>query len=135
MFVDACAIISILSEEPDHAEYQGALDAATDPFTSPLAAWEAAIILSRPEKYGASFEAMASVIEKWLADCGIALKLPEAPPAELFRAALHAAATWKVGRKYLSSLDCFHYAQAKLANAPMLTRDQVLRQTDLKTLP
>jgi ribonuclease VapC len=135
MFVDACAIVAILSAEPGREDYDRALAQAENPFTSPLAAWEAAIVLARPEKFDAPFDVMARAVEDWLAERGIALKFPEASAADTLRAALEAAAKWKVGRRYLSSLDCFHYAHAKLANAPMLTRDVVLRQTDLKTLP
>lgn len=40
-----------------------------------------------------------------------------------------------VGKKALSNFDCFHYAQAKAAGAPMLTLDALLRQTDVETLP
>jgi ribonuclease VapC len=135
MFVDACAIVAILSQETGFNVYDRALAMADDPFTSPLAAWEATIVLARPEKFNASFEEMASAVEEWLSERGIALRFPEAAPADVWRVALNAAAKWKVGRRYLSSLDCFHYAQAMLADAPMLTSDVLLRRTDLKTVP
>ena len=40
MFVDACAIVSILSGEPDANADSVALVGDVAPFTSPMAAWE-----------------------------------------------------------------------------------------------
>jgi ribonuclease VapC len=40
-----------------------------------------------------------------------------------------------LGKRYLSNFDCFHYAHAKAAGAPMLTLDRLLRETDIETLP
>jgi ribonuclease VapC len=49
MFVDACAIVSIIAGEDTAAAYETALSRADAAFTSPLAAWEAIIVLSRPD--------------------------------------------------------------------------------------
>ena len=40
-----------------------------------------------------------------------------------------------LGKRYLSNCDCFHYAHAKAAGAPMLTLDGLLRETDIEPLP
>ena len=46
MFVDACAIVSMMSGENSAAAYEAALSGADKPITSTLAAWEAIIVLS-----------------------------------------------------------------------------------------
>ena len=40
-----------------------------------------------------------------------------------------------IGKRALSNFDCFHYAYAKAAGAPLLTLDKRLRQTDAPTEP
>lgn len=47
MFVDGCVMISMMAGE-ETAAYEAELDKAEAPFTSPLAAWEAIISMSRP---------------------------------------------------------------------------------------
>ena len=135
MFVDACAIVSILSGEADAEAYGTALTNAAEAFTSPQAAWEAVIILARPEKFAIPFSTSLALVSDWLAERDIALRHPAAPPFEILRLAVEAAEIHGVGKTHLSSLDCFHYAQAKAAKAAMLTSDRLLRATDLKTLP
>lgn len=62
MFVDACAIISIMANEETAAAYQEALRAATDPFTSPLAVWEAVLVISRPDQLNCPFSRALPVV-------------------------------------------------------------------------
>src|SRR5207302_1044339 len=50
MFVDAAALVAILSGEPESARCTAALDDAPDPITSAIAVWEAAVALARPDK-------------------------------------------------------------------------------------
>jgi len=52
MFVDACAIVEMMAGEESAEAYEMALLNANTPFTSPLAAWEAIIALSRPDQLG-----------------------------------------------------------------------------------
>ena len=54
MFVDACAIISLMAGEDTADAYEEALLGAASAFTSALAAWEAIIILSRPDQLDCS---------------------------------------------------------------------------------
>jgi hypothetical protein len=37
-----------------------------------------------------------------------------------------------IGKRALGNLDCFHYAYEKVADGPLLTLDQKLRETDMK---
>ena len=46
MFVDACAIVSMIAGEPTAADYAAALDQSKSSWTSVLAAWEAIIVLA-----------------------------------------------------------------------------------------
>lgn len=40
-----------------------------------------------------------------------------------------------LGRHHLSNFDCFHYAHAKAMDVPLLTLDQLLRETDVEMPP
>lgn len=63
MFVDACVIVSIITGEDTAPAYDAALQNSDAAFTSALAAWEAIIILSRPDHLGCTYsEAEAAVI-------------------------------------------------------------------------
>ncbi len=50
MFVDACAIIALLSDEPEAQRVSDAIASAKAAFTSPVAVLEAVLGLARPEK-------------------------------------------------------------------------------------
>ncbi|MGO4198892.1 type II toxin-antitoxin system VapC family toxin [Rhizobium sp. YAF28] len=52
MFIEVCAIIALLSDEPEAKRVSDAIAAARDPFTSPVAMLEAALGLARPDKFG-----------------------------------------------------------------------------------
>ena len=47
MFVDASAIVAILTEEAEAQALAGTLESAREPITSPIAVWEAAASISR----------------------------------------------------------------------------------------
>jgi ribonuclease VapC len=49
MFVDAGAIVSLIAGEPTAADYAAALERSKSPWTSALAAWEAIVVLARPD--------------------------------------------------------------------------------------
>lgn len=134
MFVDACAIVSIFAGEESALAYEKALLAADAPFTSPLAAWEAIIVLSRPDQLNCSFLDAHAVVTEWLEMRVIPLREPGAPADVLYHAAA-VAQSHGVGKRLLSNFDCFHYAYAKAAGEPLLTLDALLRATDVETLP
>lgn len=134
MFVDACAIVSILSEEPTAAAYQGALDTVTAATTSPLAAFEAILVLARPEKFACDMATAQAVVLTFLDEREIALS-QDCEPKALLGLAIDVARLHGVGKRHLSSFDCFHYAQAKLTRQTLLTLDELLRQTNIETAP
>lgn len=135
MFVDACAIVSLFVREPDADAYDLALASADDPFTSALAVWEAVLILSRPEKLASPLVETLDAVEEWLHQRRIALREASVAPSALLVLAISAASQQGLGKKRLSSFDCFHYAHAKAAGAPILTNDRLLRATDVATAP
>jgi len=134
MFVDACAIVSIFADEKSAPAYEQALAAAEAPFTSALAAWEAIIVLSRPDQLNCSYLDAHAVVTEWLELRNIAL-YETVSPAEALRLAVAVAQTHGIGKRALSNFDCFHYAYAKAAGVSLLTLDTLLRQTDVPTLP
>jgi len=134
MFVDACAIVSIMAGEDTAPAYEAALAQAEAAFTSPMAAWEAIIVLSRPDQLDCRYSDAAAAVVEWLDARGIDLR-EAASPRDVLTYAVDIAEKRGVGRRALSNFDCFHYAQAKAASVPLLTLDQLLRQTDVPTTP
>ena len=134
MFVDACAIVSIITGEETATAYDAALAGVETPFTSPLAAFEAIIVLARPDHLKCSYTDAETVVVDWLAERHIDLREPTSP-GEVLSHAIAVAEKHGLGKRYLSNFDCFHYAHAKAAGAALLTLDQVLIETDVETLP
>ena len=134
MFVDACAIISIITQEPTANAYEKALHDAKAPFTSALAAFEAVIILRRPDKLSCSLTLAQEAVVRWLATNRVELRAAGAPH-DILTYAVAVADRIGLGRRALSNFDCFHYAHAKAAGVPMLTLDGLLRATDVETCP
>ena len=134
MFVDACAIVSIMAGEDSAPAYEAALGRAESAFTSAMAAWEAIIVLSRPDQLDCRYSEAEAAVTEWLEQRGIDLR--EATDArEVLGHAIAVAEQHGIGRRSLSNFDCFQYAHAKVAGAPLLTLDLLLRKTDARTLP
>lgn len=134
MYVDACAIVALLSLEESADAYGAALDAADQPWTSALAAFEAVLVLSRPEKLNQGYPETEALVSEFLGLRGVALLSP-GDAKSILGLAVSAAARHGVGRRRLSSFDCFHYAFAKSEDSALLTMDEALRETDVETLP
>jgi ribonuclease VapC len=134
MFVDACAIVSMIAGEKSAEAYEIALAASRQPFTSPMAAWEAIIVLARPDQLNCRFRQAEAVVVEWLAERNIRLR-EAASPDRTLALAVAAAETWGVGRRGLSNFDCFHYAYAKGEGCVLLTLDALLRNTDVDHAP
>ncbi|SMC43236.1 type II toxin-antitoxin system VapC family toxin [Rhizobium sp. RU36D] len=134
MFVDACAIVSMMTGEDSADAYETALLTAASPFTSAMAAWEAIIVLSRPDQLDCTFSEAEGAVVEWLEARGIDLREAE-NPRQILRHAIAVAERHGIGRRHLSNFDCFHYAYAKVLAQPLLTTDQLLKQTDVATLP
>lgn len=134
MFVDACAIVSMMAGEDTADAYEAVLLDAASPFTSTLAAWEAIIVLSRPDQLNCAYSAAEAAVVEWLEARNIRLREPGSPRHVLSHA-VAVAEKHGIGKRHLSNFDCFHYAYAQVMQAPLLTLDQLLRETDATTLP
>ena len=133
MFVDACAIIALLSDEPEAQRVSDGLASARQPFTSPIAVLETVLGLSRPDKFDLPIPAIEGLVHEFLEARGIEIR--DLPPAkETTRLALLAAHRYRNGRHGLNLGDCLHYASAKFYGAPILATAGEFRMTDLEVV-
>lgn len=134
MFVDACAIIALLSDEPEAERVSKALADAKKRITSPVAVLETVIGLARPDKFNLSVEAVEPLVLEFLEARGIEIR--DLPPAKRTTTlSLAAAHRYRSGRHGLNLGDCLHYACAKYYRVPILATADEFRQTDLETVP
>lgn len=134
MFVDACAIIAVLSDEPEAGRVSDAIASGKNAFTSPVAVLEAVLGLARPDKFGLPVSEVEPIVAEFLDERGIEVRdLP--PAAETTRLALSAAHRYRSGRHGLNLGDCLHYACAKYFAVPILATADEFRQTDVATVP
>ncbi|MGY5810838.1 type II toxin-antitoxin system VapC family toxin [Rhizobium sp. LEGMi198b] len=134
MFVDACAIIALLSDEAEAARVSEAIALARHPFTSPVAILETVLGLARPDKFSLPVPAVERIVEEFLDARKIEIR--DLPPAsETTRLALVAAHRYRSGRGRLNLGDCLHYACAKFHAVPILATADEFRLTDLETIP
>ena len=133
MFVDASAIVALLSGEREAPRISAALEKAGQAVTSPVALLEAALALARPDKLNRPLAQVEPFVHQFLDVRGIALcDLP--PAADAARLALDAARRFRQGRRGLNICDCLHYACAKYQGIPILATDDEFRQTDLEII-
>lgn len=133
MFVDACAIIAVLSDEPEADRVSQALVLASERLTSPVAVLEAALGLARADKFDLSVAAMGRLVLEFLDERGVEVR--DLPAMDTTRLALSAAERFRAGRHGLNLGDCLHYACAKFYGVPILATADEFRRTDLETVP
>ncbi len=134
MFVDACAIVALLSDEPEARRVSEALAAARTRITSAVAVLEAVLGLARPDKFNLPVAAVEPLVLDFLEARDIEIR--DLPPAsEATALALSAAHRFRSGRHGLNLGDCLHYACAKFYRVPILATADEYRQTDLETVP
>ncbi len=134
MFVDAAAIVAILSYEPEAKRCADAIAEAAEPFTSAIAVWEAAMALSRPEKLRVPIDSSATLVRRFLDERAVAVRdLP--PPEEAVSLSVEAASRFRSDAMRLNIADCFHYACARHYAVPILSTADEFRLTDLRTVP
>jgi ribonuclease VapC len=129
MFVDASAIIAILTGEPEADAFADALAGAAAPVTSPVAIFEAALGICR-KRHATPAEAAADVRE-FLDLSGIRV----APITEgEAGAAIEAFARFGKGRGHPAQLnlgDCFAYAVARIHGISLLFKGEDFAKTDI----
>ncbi len=130
VFVDASAIVAILTEEDDARALAEALEDAENPISSPIAVWEAAASISR--KSGGRAPDVAETILEFLALARVRIAAVEMPVAML------AITTFdRYGRRSghpadLNMGDCFAYAFAAERNIPLLYKGKDFAFTDVR---
>ncbi len=133
MFVDACAIIAVLSNEPEATRVSNAL-AGSNTITSPVAVLEAALGLARPDKFGLSVSDAKALVLEYLA--AVSVQLVDLPPAALtIDFSADAATRFGKGKHRLNLGDCLHYACARHYSVPILATADEFRNTDIGTVP
>ena len=129
MFVDASAIVAILTREAEADALADVLEGARSPITSPIAIFEAALGICR-KRHASVGEAEADVRE-FLEVAGIrAVPIPEREA----ETALAAFSRYGKGRGHPAQLnlgDCFAYAIAKNHRTALLFEGEDFDKTDI----
>ena len=129
MFIDASAIVAILTREPEADALADTLEGARGPITSPLAIFEATLGVCR-KRHASVAEGQADVLE-FLEIVGVrtvAITIKEA------EGALDAFARYGKGGGHPAQLnmgDCFAYAAAKSYHTSLLFTGADFDKTDL----
>ena len=129
MFVDASAIVAILTREPDADALADVLDAARSPVTSPIAVYEATLGVCR-KRHASVAEAQEDVLE-FLETAGVRMVSITDKEAD---AALDAFSRYGKGRGHPAQLnlgDCFAYAVAKTCRTAILFKGEDFDKTDV----
>jgi ribonuclease VapC len=131
MFVDASAIVAILTREPEADSLADLLEAAPSPITSPIAVFEAALGICR--KRHASVEEAEDDVREFLELARIQLIPITAKEADT---ALAAFSRYGKGRGHPAQLnlgDCFAYAVAKNHRTSLLFKGEDFNKTDIRS--
>ncbi len=129
MFVDASAIVAILTQEPDADMLAGTLEEARSPITSAIAVYEATLGVRR-KKRSTVEDAHKDVVD-FLQFAGIGL-VPIATDES--DGALAAFARYGKGQGHRAQLnmgDCFAYAVAKAHRTSLLFAGNDFTSTDI----
>ena len=130
MFVDASAIVAILTRESDADVLADALDAARQPITSAVAVFEAVLGICR--KHHASVAEAQEDVGEFLAAASIRTVSITGEEAET---ALDAFARYGKGRGHPAQLnmgDCFAYAIARNHRTALLFTGEDFNKTDIR---
>jgi ribonuclease VapC len=129
MFVDASAIVAMLTREPEADTLADALDAATAPITSPIALFEAVLGLRR-KRHASIAEARADVQEFLVAASVTIVDISGRDAAT----ALDAFSRYGKGSGHPAQLnlgDCFAYAAAQNAGTSLLFEGDDFTKSDI----
>jgi ribonuclease VapC len=129
MFVDASAIVAILTREAEADALADAVESARSPVTSPIAIFEAALGVCR--KRHARVEEAEEDVRELLGVAGIRIVSLTEREAET---ALAAFSRYGKGRGHPAQLnlgDCFAYAVAKNHRTALLFKGEDFDKTDI----
>jgi ribonuclease VapC len=130
MFVDASAIVAILTREPEADALADVLESALSPITSPIAIFEATLGICR--KRHASVEEAEQDVGELLGLAGVRTVSVTDKEAHT---ALAAFSRYGKGRGHPAQLnlgDCFAYALAKNHRTTLLFKGEDFDKTDLR---
>jgi ribonuclease VapC len=129
MFIDASAIVALLTREADAADLLKRLEAARNPITSPIAIFEAVLALCRKRR--ATVDEARRDVRDFLDLAGITVvPITEDEAAT----ALDAFSRYGKGMGHPAQLnlgDCFAYAVAKNRDVPLLFKGSDFSETDI----
>ena len=132
-FVDASAIVAILTREAEADALADALEQAPSPITSAIAIFEAVLGICR--KRHASIDEAEEDVRDFLRIAGVdSIPITEREA----RTALLAFARYGKGRGHPAQLnlgDCFAYAAAKNNRAALLFKGEDFDKTDIRSAP
>jgi ribonuclease VapC len=131
MFVDASAIVAILTGDPEADSLANLLETARAPITSPLAVFEAVLGICR--KRHASVEESEEDIREFLDLARVEMIPITAREADT---ALLAFSRYGKGRGHPAQLnlgDCFAYAMAKNHRTSLLFKGEDFNHTDIRS--
>jgi len=131
MFVDASAIIAILTREPEADALADLLEAARSRITSPIAIFEAALAICRKRR--SSVEEAQRDLREFLDSARVELVPVTMRDADT---ALEAHSRYGKGRGDPAQLnlgDCFAYAVAKSHRTSLLFKGHDFDQTDIQS--
>jgi len=129
MFVDASAIVAVLTREPEADALADVLEKAAAGITSAIAIFEAVLGLCR--RRHASIEEAGQDVSEFLALAGVSTV---AVTDEEAKTALLAFSRYGKGRGHPAQLnlgDCFAYAVAKNRGVPLLLKGDDFDKTDI----
>jgi ribonuclease VapC len=129
MFVDASALTAMLVDERDGQELLARMQNHALRVTSPLAVWETVLAVARV--LGLEIKAAEAAVEDFLALTNISVR---PVPAEARGLAIDAFVRFGKGRHpaALNFGDCFAYACARHAGAPLLYKGEDFPLTDIE---
>ena len=130
MFVDASAIVAILTREDDADALADRLEMAQQPITSAIAVFETVLGICR--KRHASVAEAETDVREFLETAKVRVIAIDAMQAS---AALKAFDRYGKGRGHPAQLnmgDCFAYACASTHGAPLLCKGEDFAQTDVQ---
>jgi ribonuclease VapC len=130
MFVDASAMVAILTGEPEADRFSDLLENAPLKITSPIAVFEAALAICR-KRHASVAEAEADV-QEFLAIA--TMECVSITPADS-HAALEAFARYGKGTRHPAQLNlggCFAYAVARNRNLALLFKGDDFNKTDIE---
>jgi ribonuclease VapC len=128
MFVDASALVAILTKEPGNETLSARIEMAKRCSTSAIAIWETGVRLTSKSKV--TVDEAQNVIDNFLRDAQI-----EIIPIGAAESGLALEAFDRFGKRRhpaaLNMGDCFAYACAKAAKVPLLYVGNDFAQTDV----